>query len=116
MDHLRCKEPHRVRNEFSMHLVARNLIRKVMAMAAFKAGVEPWNVSLKGALQTLARLLPLLDTHTSIDHWCDALLDAIAAHPVGNRPDRFEPRLRKRRPKPHNHLPEPKQNYKTQVA
>jgi putative transposase len=116
MDHLRCKTPHRVRNEFSMHLVAYNLIRKVLAMAAAKAGVEPWTVSFKGTMQTLARMLPLLDTKISIDDWCNALLEAIAAHVVGNRPDRFEPRLRKRRPKPYKHLREPREHYKKAVA
>jgi hypothetical protein len=116
MDHLRCKAPHRVRNEFYMHLVAYNLIRKMMAMAAAQAGVEPWTVSFKGTLQTLGKFLPLLHTSLSIETWCDALLEAIAAHVVGDRPDRFEPRLRKRRPKPYKHLREPRQNYKRQVA
>ncbi len=116
MDHLRCKTPHRVRNEFYMHLVAYNLIRKVMALAAFEAGVEPWTVSFKGALQTLARILPLLDTKVSIDDWYDTLLAAIAAHVVGDRPDRYEPRLKKRRPKPYKHLREPRENYKKRVA
>jgi hypothetical protein len=116
MDHLRCKKPHRVRNEFYMHLVAYNLIRQVMALAAARAGVEPWTVSFKGALQTLARMVPLLDTKVSIDAWCDALLQAVAAHIVGDRPDRFEPRLRKRRPKPYKHLRETRQNYKRRVA
>jgi len=116
MDHLRCKMPHRVRNEFYMHLVAYNLIRKVMALAAAKADVEPWTVSFKGALQTLGRMLPLLDTEVSIDDWCDTLLEAIADHEVGDRPDRFEPRLRKRRPKPYKHLREPRENYKSRVA
>jgi hypothetical protein len=116
MDHLRCKEPHRVRNEFFMHLVAYNLIRKVLAMAAFQARAEPWTVSFKGALQTLNRMLPLLDTRVTIDDWCDALLEAIAAHVVGNRPDRFEPRLKKRRPKPYKHLREPRENYKRRAA
>ena len=51
MDHLRCKTPHRVRNEFYLHLVAYNLIRQLMAVAAFQAEVEPWTVSFKGALQ-----------------------------------------------------------------
>ena len=37
MDHLRCKTPHRVRNEFYLHLVAYNLIRQLMAVAAFQA-------------------------------------------------------------------------------
>jgi putative transposase len=116
MDHLRCKTPHRVRNEFHMHLVAYNLIRKVMAMAAAKAGVEPWTVSFKGALQTLDKLLPLLYTNIPIDDWCNALLEAVATHVVGNRPDRFEPRLRKRRPKPYKHLREPRNNYKKRAA
>jgi putative transposase len=116
MDQLRCKTPHRVRNEFYMHLVAYNLIRKVLALAAARAGVEPWKVSFKGALQTLARMLPLLDTKVSIDDWCNTLLQAIAAHVVGDRPDRFEPRLRKRRPKPYKHLNEPRENYKRRVA
>ena len=116
MDHLRCKAPHRVRNEFYMHLVAYNLIRKMLAMAAFQVGMEPWTVSFKGALQTLARMLPLLETKVSIDDWCDFLLEAIAAHVVGDRPDRFEPRLRKRRPKPYKHLREPRENYKRRAA
>jgi hypothetical protein len=111
MDHLRCTAPHRVRNEFYMHLVAYNLMRKVMALAAAQAGVEPWAVSFKGALQTLGRMLPLLDTGVSIADWCDTLLQAIAAHGVGDRPDRFEPRLRKRRPRPYKHLREPRENY-----
>jgi hypothetical protein len=116
MDHLRCKTPHRVRNEFYMHLVAYNLIRKTLATAAFKAGVEPWTVSFKGAWQTLGRMLPLLATQVSTDDWCNALLKAIAAHIVGDRPDRFEPRLRKRRPKPYRLLHEPRQNYQKRVA
>ena len=115
-DHLRCKTPHRVRNEFYMHLLAYNLIRKVLAVAAAKTNVEPWTVSFKGTLQTLARMLPLLETKVSIEVWCNALLDAIAAHVVGDRPERFEPRLRKRRPKPYKHLREPRENYKKRVA
>jgi hypothetical protein len=116
MDHLRCKAPHRVRNELYMHLVAYNLIRKVMAIAADKAGIEPWTVSFKGALQTLARLLPVLDTKVGIDDWCEVLLKAIATHRVGDRPDRFEPRRVKRRPKQYKLLNQPRQNYKRDAA
>ena len=116
MDHLRCKTPHRVRNEFHMHLVAYNLIRHVMAVAAFQAGVEPWTVSFKGALQTLNRLLPLLNTSLSTSHWCTALFEAIAIHVVGNRPDRVEPRVQKRRPKRYPFMNKPRKNYKGKVA
>jgi hypothetical protein len=116
MDQLRCKTPHRVRNEFFMHLAAYNLIRQVMAVAATRAGVEPWTVSFKGALQTLNNLLPLLSTSLSNADWCDALLEAIATHVVGDRPDRYEPRLRKRRPKKYKLLREPRDNYKRRMA
>jgi putative transposase len=116
MDHLRCKTPHRVRNEFYMHLVAYNLIRQAMAVAAARAGVEPWTVSFKGTLQTLGNLLPLLATKLPTDAWCDALLDAIAAHVVGNRPDRIEPRVKKRRPNPYRKMMKPRQDYKRRVA
>jgi hypothetical protein len=116
MDHLRCKTPHRVRNEFYMHLVAYNLIRKIMAIAASKAGVEPWTVSFKGTLQTINNLLPLLGTRVSTATWCEAVLQAIASHEVGNRPDRIEPRVRKRRPKNYKLMREPRQEYKRRVA
>lgn len=115
MDHLRCKTPHRVRNELYMHLVAYNLIRRTMAVAAARAAAEPWTVSFKGTLQTLERLLPLLATKLSTDDWCDALLDAIATHVVGNRPDRVEPRVKKRRPKSYRKMTKPRREYENRV-
>jgi hypothetical protein len=112
MDHLRCKTPERVRNEFFTHLLGYNLIRGVMATAAFQSGQSPWEISFKGTLQTLSQFLPLLLSSVSSEAWCMALLTAVATHNVGDRPDRFEPRLRKRRPKPYKHLREHRRNYK----
>jgi len=112
MDHLRCKTPHRVRNEFHMHLLAYNLIRQVMAAAACESGQKPWHISFKGTLQTLNQFLPQLQAAVSADEWLALLLSAIATHEVGHRPNRYEPRLRKRRPKPYKHLREPRANYK----
>jgi len=116
MDHLRCKTPQRVRNEFYMHLLAYNLIRRAMALGAFQSGVCPWQVSFKGALQTLNNFLPLLGGQPSVDAWCQVMASAIAAHNVANRPDRYEPRLTKRRPKKYKHLREPRANYKRRAA
>jgi len=116
MDRLRCKTPHRVRNEFYMHLVAYNLIRQLLAVSALAAGVKPWTVSFKGALQTITNLLPLLSTRVATADWCQTLLDAIATHVVGNRPDRFEPRVRKQRPKKYKLMREPRENYKKRIA
>lgn len=99
MDHLRCKKPERVRNEFWTHLLGYNLIRGVMATAAFASGRSPWEISFKGTLQTLSQFLPLLLASVTTAVWCEALLTAVATHIVGDRPDRFEPRRLKRRPK-----------------
>lgn len=112
MDQLRCKTPERVRNEFYTHLLGYNLLRGVMAAAAFQSGRSPWEISFKGTLQTLNEFLPLLLTRVGSDAWCTALLTAVATHIVADRPDRFEPRLRKRRPKPYKHLREHRRNYK----
>lgn len=99
MDHLRCKTPERVRNEFYTHLLGYNLLRGVMATAAFEADRSPWEISFTGTLQTLKAFLPILLSGVSSEKWCEALFTAVATHVVGNRPNRFEPRRVKRRPK-----------------
>jgi hypothetical protein len=116
MDHLRCKTPHRVRNELWMHLLAYNLVRRAMALAALQSGAKPWQVSFKGALQTLNQFLPQLGCATSVTAICEALVRCIAAHVVGNRPDRYEPRVRKRRPKEYAYMTKPRAEYKRQMA
>ena len=113
MDHLRCKIPERVRKEFYTHLVGYNLIRGVMATAAYQAGQSPWEISFKGTLQTLNQFLPTLLADVTTEAWCQALLAAIAAHGVGHRPDRFEPRRVKRRPKPYKLLQKHRRLYTT---
>jgi len=116
MDHLRCKTPHRVRNEFWMHLLGYNLIRRTMALAAEHSELQPWQISFKGALQTVEHHLPLIAGSASLTAACAALLDNIAAHVVGNRPDRFEPRVKKRRPKEYDLMNKPRAQYKKELA
>jgi hypothetical protein len=116
MDHLRCKTPHRMRNEFFMHLLAYNLVRRMMAVAAAEAKVPPWQISFKGTLQTLNNFLPGLASSVPLDAGCQAFINAIASHVVGNRPDRFEPRRIKRRPKSHDLLRMPRHEYKRLAA
>lgn len=116
MDHLRCKKPHRVRNEFFVHLLAYNLIRQLMAQAAAENGREPWTVSFKGTLQTTQAMLPMLIASRNLDEWCQVLLTAIATHVVGDRPDRYEPRMKKRRPNKYKLLKMPRRQYKRIAA
>lgn len=116
MDHLRCKTPHRVRNEFYMHLLAYNLVRRAMALAAAEAKIPPWQISFKGTLQTLNNFLPWLASSMPLDAGCQVFIDSVASNIVGNRPDRFEPRRIKRRPKSHDLLRIPRHEYKRLAA
>jgi hypothetical protein len=116
MDHLRCRTPHRVRNEFHMHLTTYNLIRQLLAVTAARAGREPWMISFKGAQQTISKLLSLLANPITTEAWCKAVFDAIQSHVVGNRPDRYEPRVRKRRPKAYPLMQRSREEYKRRMA
>jgi hypothetical protein len=110
MDVLRCKSPEMVRKELWMHLLAYNLVRELMSQAAEHVGLEPHELSFKGALQTMNRFQELL-TLTSANRWptlFDELLRAVGRHRVANRPNRYEPRAIKRRPKPHDLLTVPR--------
>jgi hypothetical protein len=111
MDHLRCLEPHRVRNELRAHLLAYNLVRQVMCEAALRGDVQPWHLSFKGTLTKLTELLPSLGTVTESNHLCDVILDRCLQHLVGNRFGRYEPRLVKRRPKRYKFIHKPRREY-----
>ena len=121
MEFLRCKTPELVRKEVWAHVLAYNLIRTIIAQAATKHEVEPRSISFKGTIQTLEAFQPLIAHHnprSGADLSClyEELLDAIARHRVGDRPDRFEPRLQKRRDKRYPFLRKPRATLKQQMA
>jgi len=109
MDVLRCKSPAMVRKEIWMHLLAYNLLRKLMAQAAAEAGVSPRDLSFKGTLQTLGAFAAAgWACPERKSELYAAILRAVATHRVHNRPDRIEPRAVKRRPKKQVYLNEPR--------
>jgi hypothetical protein len=110
MDVLRCKTPEMVEKEIWAHLLAYNLLRTVMAVAAGENGLEPRQVSFKGAKQAVTAFAPKIESARPEDRpaLVDALLVVIAYHRVGDRPGRWEPRARKRRPKPGARLGQPR--------
>src|SRR4051794_38186373 len=110
MDILRCKSPEMVRKEVWAHLLAYNLLRTVMAVAASESDTEPRKISFKGAKQAVTAFAPKLEAAPRERRGAliDALLRTVAYHRVGDRPGRWEPRARKRRPKPGNRLMQPR--------
>jgi hypothetical protein len=118
MDVLRGQSPATVRKEVWAHLLAYNLIRTVMAQAAREHGLEPRQLSFTGALQTAAAFAEALGRASAgeLPRLYATLLRAVAAHRVGDRPDRVEPRVWKRRGKAYPLLKEPRQKARTRLG
>jgi hypothetical protein len=118
MDVLRGQTPGMVRKEVWTHLLGYNLLRGLMAEAARAAGLLPWGLSFKGAMQALNAFAGVLWTAgpEQLQELCGRLRAAIARHRVGGRPNRHEPRRRKRRPKAYPPLNEPRAKARTLLA
>jgi hypothetical protein len=120
MDVLRCKTPELIRKEIWTHIITYNLIRAMIAQSAMKHGIEPRTISFKGAIQTLIAFQPLIkaiccnSSKIRIEVFC-RVIDAIATHRVANRPDRFEPRQRKRRDGAYDLLTKPRHVAKREI-
>ena len=117
MDFLRCKTPEAVRKEIWTHILAYNLIRTIMAQAAHRHDVHPRTISFKGTLQTLEAFQPLVDIQghrgaSFRNRVYLQILDAIAVHRIADRPDRYEPRKRKRKPRTAHQMMRPRSELK----
>jgi hypothetical protein len=117
MDLLRCKTPELVRKEIWTHVLAYNLIRTIMAQAASQYCIPPRSVSFKATIQILEAFQPVI-AHQEYrgtlhrQQLYQQLLKAIATHRVADRPNRFEPRMTKRRPKNYNRVTRPRKEIK----
>ncbi len=112
MDVLRCKSPAMIERELLMHFIAYNLVRAVMQKAALTHDVDLERVSFKGCLDTVRSFAnatsAALGKPRTISALIDDMLLAIAQDLVPLRPDRSEPRVRKRRPKNYRLMTKPR--------
>jgi hypothetical protein len=104
------KTPDIVHKEIWTHLLAYNLLPTVMAVASDENDTEPRKVSFRGAKQALTAFAPKIEASRPEERGplIDAMLTTIAYHRVGDRPGRWEPRARRRRPKPGTRLTQPR--------
>ena len=110
MDVLRTLTPDMVRKELLARLLAYNLIRTLMWTASRRFHTELQRLSFKGALQHVRAFAPVfagLPT-SQIPIAYEHLLQTLAMENVPYRPHRFEPRLKKRRPKSYGWLQKPR--------
>lgn len=98
MDVLRSKTAEGVRKEVRVFALAYNLVRRVMRSAADRQGVAADRVSFVDALRWLRQARPGEE------------LPELVLHP--HRPGRFDPRVKKRRPKQYPRMTRPRAELK----
>jgi hypothetical protein len=114
MDILSCKSPDMLEKELWMKIIAYNLVRALMLQAARKHGVMCERISFKGTISTLQHWAPVLAQRHShnqtrrLRYVYEMMLYYLATDRVPHRPDRQEPRARKRRPKQYQSLTKPR--------
>ena len=102
LDVLKCKTANRVLKELIVFTLIYNLVRLVMGHAARRQRVGIERISFIDALRWLASAQD------------DELLPALVVTP--HRPNRYEPRVRKRRPKPYSLMTKPRQELRNSLA
>ena len=112
MDVLRCQTPEMVHKELWMHVITYNLIRLLILTAAQTYAAPFSRLSFKGTLDTLRQWLPALSAvlhrRKEYNRIFNAMLQCIAEDLVPLRPNRSEPRAKKRRPKKYHLLNKPR--------
>lgn len=116
MDILRCKTPDMVHKELIMYIIAYNLMRALLLQSCIMMQVQMDRLSFKGALAILRQANPsmllLIRTRKIEKSLHKAVLFIIAKDIVPDRPNRQEPRARKRRPKNYQLLNKPRSQFR----
>lgn len=109
LDVMRGLSPAIIERELWMHAIAYNLVRALMLEAALTHETDVARLSFKGALDALAAWTgPALRCRSRRSRARRELLRRIAHDRVPLRPDRTEPRVRKRRPKNYQLMTKPR--------
>ena len=110
MEMLRAKTPEMVRKEIYVTLMAYNLLRTLMWQSAKHKGICAMRISLQCTRQHLRHFIPSLATagQKKQRKLYEQLLEVISDKLLPDRPYRYEPRVKKRRPKSYGWMKEPR--------
>lgn len=102
MDILRCKSKEMIEKEIAVNLLAYNLVRWTLATSAILTEILPRALSFSGALCVLGAFADHLRQCAGkrMSFMIATVLASIASLKLPHRPNRIEPRAKKRRPKP----------------
>lgn len=116
MDILKGKIPEMVRKEIWCCILAYNLIRKTMAQAAIVHDKNPRELSFTHAMNLINSFRDKMLFSEKNEYIYQVLLQKIVQIKVGNRSDRREPRVIKRRPKAFPRMQKPRHEYNYKKA
>jgi len=115
MEQLRCHSPAMAQKEVFAYLIAHNLMRCVMAAAAALYEVDLERISFKGTMDAVrqysAAIAQARNQKLRRLLWEDLLVNLVRDQ-LPLRPNRYEPRAVKRRPKPYSLLNKPRRQFK----
>ena len=113
-DVLRCKTPEMVEKELWMHVIAYNLVRALMLDAAHKHHAPLDRISFKGTCDAIRNWAPVIAQAKPQQrhYFIAAMIQSIARSLIPHRPNRSEPRAKKRRPKNYQLLTQPRRMFK----
>jgi hypothetical protein len=116
MEILRGQSPDVVRKEITVHLMVYNLIRLLMWHAARQHGIDLYRLSFTGTLHRLRQFIHYLifrpfNGQDDAARLTSQMLRWVAGDLLPHRPNRFEPRRKKRRPKEYSLMSKPRKWY-----
>jgi len=107
MDVLLAESPEMVIKEVWAHFLAYNLLRALMWEAGERYDVDPLRLSLKSVVQQVLAHRQYVGVFAP-RAVLDMILAVIRFNKIPDRPDRYEPRVRKRRPKQYDLMNQPR--------
>jgi hypothetical protein len=118
MELLRTKTPEMAKKEVLIYMLAYNLIRSLIWTAKQIYPIDIQRISFKGTVQHLASLAPYLAIAGQSNYAVlyEKLIYLVANEKVPDRPDRIEPRVIKRRPKPFPLMTQPRSQLKAKLV
>jgi hypothetical protein len=115
MDILRCKSPDMVEKEILMNFIVFNMLKRLSYDSIKESDSDPDDVSFKSCQQVLLGYVSINEDKTKVN-LLPKMLKIIGENLILKRPQRVEPRVVKRRPKPFKLMMKPRSELKLDLV
>lgn len=111
MDVLRCKSPDMIEKEILMNFIVFNMLKRLSYDSIKESVADPDDISFKSCQQILLGYASIIEDKVKVN-LLPQLLEIIGENLLLKRPQRIEPRVVKRRPKPFKLMMKPRSELK----